>query len=965
MVVFKIKVLWQDNCIYILKEYIMNIKIISDSIQKNKRDIGVSMAIWIMFFFMIVSNQLKAMNKDTKDPLSANGFKPGEIILKFKDNSLIGEVADQLITARKEFKTIENCTNLDELNNRYGLKSITRLLTDSESRNVTVSSLTPDVAQQLRQSKQDAFFKRMEKIKADNGQKGEVNSKNGFKYLGNLYKLSFDKDVNVEAVCAEYQQDPTVEFAHPNYTAKLCGWTNDPYLRSKGSWGQTGDDLWALKKINCPQAWDFAEGTGVIVAVIDSGIDPSHPDISANIVPGWNFVENNNNPIDLFGHGTHVSGTIAAIGNNATGIVGVAPKAKIMPLKVFNDEGGNFIEWNIEAIDYAVLHGARIINNSWETKAKSIPALEAVIHNAYLAGCVVVFAAGNDSTDVKLSSPVNMGQPIVVGASTPSDQKAGFSRFGENLDVVAPGSGEETGSEIYPIGAILSLKSTVTNYDIDFGGDLVVDNHYLRQAGTSMAAPHVTGLAALILQQHPNYTPEQVRQVLRLSSDDILTPGFDSDSGYGRINALKAMKINEPMAVNIINPMRSSFLHSEIIEIQGVSSGRNFKKWTLTFEGIANGQPLTVLASGTTPVNFGTLIAWNIADIPNGQYRLCLSTENTSGSQYVDYKYIWIYSLSKAPHAVSEDYNNNGMSDLLWCNDVTGQVYEMPMNGSTVLPGAIINTFSNQDWNLIGKGDLDGDGKTDLLWQQTNTNYIFEMFMDGTTVKSTYLWTLYGGEDRDMQPICLSSFWGDNGSGAKILKTILWRNHESGYMCKTKVDGITFYKHVSVAMDGNYYLPNLDMQIVASEDFDKNGFDDLLFWNCITGEVSLALMETINIVSSVSVIYTEPNTDWNIVSNGDFNGDSSVDLLWRNKTTGQVYVQLLNDGVVSGGAVIYTEPNPDWQIVSTGDFNGDNKADIVWRNRITGQVYQMLMNGTAIQSQAIIYIEPNTAWKIL
>ncbi len=357
--------------------------------------------------------------------------------------------------------------------------------------------------------------------------------------LTNVYVLDLDPPagMTIKAACDAYAATPGVEYAQPNYVMHADLTPNDPYY--------TRGDLWGLmaSKLNMAPAWDIAQGEGVVVAVVDTGVSLNHPDLAANIwrntkeipnngidddnngyiddVVGWNFAYKTNNPNDDFGHGTHVAGTIAAIGNNSTGVIGVAPKAKIMAVKALGLNGTGQNDWLANGIIYAAQNGAKVISNSWGCDAcPSNPLAEDAVRTANGFGAVVVLAAGNSNADVINSSPQNMRnpKPIVVGASDRGDGRASFSNYGSLVDVAAPG---------------VSIVSTVP------GG-------YASLAGTSMACPHVAGLAALIVGAQPGISPEQVRQLIRSTADPIST---DRPIGIGRINALRALqavKVNRP-----------------------------------------------------------------------------------------------------------------------------------------------------------------------------------------------------------------------------------------------------------------------------------------------------------------------------------------------------------------------------------------------------------------------------------
>ncbi len=514
-----------------------------------------------------------------------------------------------------------------------------------------------------------------------------------------------------KAMIEQLRSDPSVESVGPDVIMHTMMVPNDPYYGSSGAWGQSFDDLWGLKKISGSGAWDIAQGSGVIVAVVDTGLDTYHPDIAANVwqnpacanggtgdvgfagdCNGWNFVNKTNNVQDDFGHGTHVAGTIAAVGNNGIGVIGVAPKAKIMAVKVLDQEGSGYNEWIANGIIFAADHGAKVINLSLgggNNSKYANPVADAITY-AHMMGITVVAAAGNSATDVGNvlyfgTFPAALPDVITVSASTQTDLMAYFSNYGTKIDVAAPGGGDEAvdvGSTgiIEPYRTILSLKASQAVPDMTRNGHLVVGSQYIRQAGTSMAAPHVAGLAALILSQHPEYTPEQVRQVIRKSADHINpsgsnSAGFNSFSGYGRINALRALTITHPLAARITSPVSPSLLSSlsgaqlrlqdpdasyylhtnSTIPITGSAYGTGFDHYTLEYASmsqplsslVATGSDLentlqwTTIQTSSTPVTSsgGLLGTLDLSVVPDGTLAVRLRVANTSSSEFEDLSY--------------------------------------------------------------------------------------------------------------------------------------------------------------------------------------------------------------------------------------------------------------------------------------------------------------------------------------
>jgi hypothetical protein len=317
------------------------------------------------------------------------------------------------------------------------------------------------------------------------------------------------------------------EWAEPNYTFDLDLVPNDPYYAAV--------QAPYLGRLEMPAAWDLTVGRPeIVIAILDTGVDMTHPDLSAGIwtnpgevpgngvdddrngfvddVHGWNFPDNNNQIYDDYSHGTHVAGIAAARANNGIGIAGMAGKATIMPVDVFPSSGFGTYADLIQALVYATDNGARVINMSLGATSYS-RGEEAAVDYAWAHGAVVVAAAGNSGRE-SYHYPAAHPHAIAVAATDPYDNLAGFSTWGDFVDLAAPGVG---------------VYSTVPN------------NRYSRMSGTSMATPHVAGLAGLVLSLNANLTPDAVRALLEENADDLGAAGWDPHYGHGRINGRKAL----------------------------------------------------------------------------------------------------------------------------------------------------------------------------------------------------------------------------------------------------------------------------------------------------------------------------------------------------------------------------------------------------------------------------------------
>ncbi len=361
-----------------------------------------------------------------------------------------------------------------------------------------------------------------------------------------------------------------VEWAEPNYCRdKQLAVPNDPYFRSKGSWGQDYDDQWAIKRVGFTEdeedsAWamlpDEDELKPVVVAVVDSGLDWNHADIAwesiwrnedeipgndkdddgngyVDDVIGWNFIDDDNVPFDYDGHGTFVTGIIAAATNNGRGIAGLNPAVRIMVLKALNAFGHSRASFVAEAIFYAANNGARVINVSVGGRGLTRVEQEAVRY-ATAKGAIVVVASGNEGIETKDYGPAGIPEAFTVATTDIDDRRASFSNWGQAVDIAAPGVD------------VLSLRARRTDLMLGIPGVeyspgaafVGADRRYYRASGSSFAAPIVSAVASLLLAIHPEYTPTQVAHLLTQNARDIEVPGWDQLTGYGLLDARAALR---------------------------------------------------------------------------------------------------------------------------------------------------------------------------------------------------------------------------------------------------------------------------------------------------------------------------------------------------------------------------------------------------------------------------------------
>jgi thermitase len=319
--------------------------------------------------------------------------------------------------------------------------------------------------------------------------------------------------IDVQVVCVPasrvpdkvkaYSANGKVLYAEANSIAQAVGSPDDPYF------GQQ----WGLTKVEAPQAWDVTAGSSSInIAILDTGVDLDHPDLAAKLISNINFTTSATVD-DVYGHGTHVAGIAAAITNNGIGVAGLGYTSTIMNVKVLGDSGSGYYSWIVWGIVWAVDNGAEVINMSLGGSSSS-SALEEAINYAWSKGVVVVAAAGN-SGSTSPSYPAYYTNCIAVAGTDSLDRLAAWSNYGDWVDVAAPG---------------VNIYSTLK------------DDGYGYKSGTSMASPHVAGLAGLVFTTVSDANcdgnlNDEVRSRIEANCDDIGLSGI----GYGRINAAQAV----------------------------------------------------------------------------------------------------------------------------------------------------------------------------------------------------------------------------------------------------------------------------------------------------------------------------------------------------------------------------------------------------------------------------------------
>ncbi len=457
--------------------------------------------------------------------------------------------------------------------------------------------------------------------------------------LDRLTKIQIPSSVDPQILLSELQNNSLIEYAQFNHVYKIDDLPNDPLL----------PDQWLIEKIHLELAWNLTYGDStVLIAIIDTGIDYDHEDLSSNLwinpgedlnknrhvdssdfngidddnngfvddIRGWDFTDAphfpdggdylapDENPWDENGHGTSVAGIAAATANNGIGIAGVAPGCRIMNLRAGTSQGLLEEDDVASAIIYAVDNGAKIINMSFGDVATS-QMLRDVIQFAFESGVVLIASAGNSSSP-EIHYPSGLPQVISVAATNSNDVLASFSNYGATIELVAPG---------------VNLKTTARN------------NQYRNISGTSAAAPVVSGVAGLILSKNPELTNQDVRNLLTSSSFDLGITNWDQYFGSVRIEPSIALQIPYVSQATITNPVLDDGFYSDSITITGTASGAFLQSYELFYGvGVNPDEWNSIVKVEKRQVVSDTLGNWQIKSLPDTSYILRLQVQNFDGS---------------------------------------------------------------------------------------------------------------------------------------------------------------------------------------------------------------------------------------------------------------------------------------------------------------------------------------------
>ena len=531
----------------------------------SRKRFSLLIVIGFVLLFLISNTELPLGNAEEHSARTSKmpRFVPGEILIKFKDDADIGEIAEELNKRREPFKTITKTSTLDILNDRFRVKRIERLFRSGDGRDLKGLTLNQETASEFRESAKKRFLKQVDSTRKRFPKRTDrIPEAVEIPYLNHIYRVELEEEVDVMEASRVYTEDPDIEYAEPNYLAHTSHTPSDALFFEQ----------WAHQNTEAELGWDIQRGSkGVTIAVIDTGVAYDHEDLAGNmladcsegcpqgkgydfvdidtqsylddgyeLIPEEDYTDIDNDPSDYNGHGSHIAGIAAGVGDNGVGISGVCMDCRIMPVRVAfsileddKEYGSSETDDIANALVYAADNGADIINMSYGGEYSQVES--DAIDYAHSMGVVLVAAAGNENTDSSIDSyPAAYDHVIAVAATAGDDSKTFYSNYGDWIDVAAPGGDYRIDDRI------LSTVPLTGGINTDPSG-------YSSLQGGSMATAYVAGIAGLILSSNGGLSSEEVRDAIRAGVDPV-----DSafNIGTGRVNIRKVTE-NSPITLTV------------------------------------------------------------------------------------------------------------------------------------------------------------------------------------------------------------------------------------------------------------------------------------------------------------------------------------------------------------------------------------------------------------------------------
>ena len=719
--------------------------------------------------------------------------------------------------------------------------------------------------------------------------------------LGRIIKVTYDKNINESSFLAIQNDDPSIEYIEASHTYQMELTPNDSLIQNQ----------WALTKIDAFDAWDITEGVdSVLLAIIDTGIDYLHPDLRNKIklnpgemgtdanghdkrsngidddnngfiddYQGWDFTDRvgfpfdssggdyltwDNDPMDEYGHGTYIAGIAAAETNNITGIAGAAPNIKILNCRAF-DPGGYGEEDDVAAaILYAVQMNAKVINMSFGDNSFSF-VLRDVIQYAYSKNIVLVGSAGNSGSDAP-HYPSGYSEVICVGNSTQEDYRSSNSNYGSTLDLMAPGT---------------QIFTTAMN------------NSYAYVSGTSASSPFVSGAAALILSRN-SFSNEEVKQILKSSSDDIGTPGWDIYTGAGRLNLFNALNIGAPSIIKFEHPTQDFSTKDDSIQITATVLSPYFVNYQLDYGyGLNPDSWISLIPDGRNQFANQKIFTLDVSQLPDSVYGLRILVNLNNGRTLEERVNFNIIRTNPQTILV-----NLGPAFYGEKTTILASVYT---NQPCVTKMYYRELGSSGEFNFI---TLDGFNTNNQFVKYLHYGFIPKQLVDQNSVYEVYLQA-------------------ENLVG---LKTTILNSSGQDSIFNIHTD---YNAELAAEYVQPFSLPKGSI-FENPTNFLSNDFNEILarkFYNSEDVYYSLYKLNNNNFVSVDSIKNKLPRDV------GDFNNNGKVDLLSSNVGTGYIDEQLNPSSFNLQNK--FTDSSDTFWPAKAVDLDGDGNSEIIAFNQKT------------------------------